>query len=79
LHEEPNGGFLGAKDGLEARATLPADRCHFDDIAVLIDRHHGDDAAVGEKYIFERAIGVQLAFPAFVACGTSINRPFLTS
>jgi hypothetical protein len=33
-------GLLGAKDSLEARTTLPADRCHLYNTAVLINRDH---------------------------------------
>jgi hypothetical protein len=44
-----DGGHLGAEDCLKARATLPADRGHLDDIAILIDRHNRDDTAIGKK------------------------------
>jgi hypothetical protein len=59
LDEQSDGGTLGAEDGLETRATLSADRCHFYDTAVFIDSDHRDDATIREKNIVERAIGVQ--------------------
>ena len=59
LDEKPDGGGLGTDDGLHTRATLPPDRCHLNDTAVRINRHHRDDTAVGEEYMVERTIGVQ--------------------
>ena len=47
-----------AEDGLHTCATLPTDRCHFNDTAVRINRHHRDDTAVGEEYMVERTISV---------------------
>jgi hypothetical protein len=44
---------------LHGRAALPSDRRHLDDAAVHIDGHHRDDATVREKYVLERAVGVQ--------------------
>jgi len=38
--------------------ALPSDRCHLDDAAVRINRHHRDDTAIGEEYMVERTIGV---------------------
>ena len=67
LDEKPDGGTRGAEDGLHRRATLPADRCHLDDAAVRINRHHRDDPAVGEEYMVERAVGVHQYLPAFAA------------
>jgi len=67
LNEKPDGGTLGAKDGLHGTATLPTDRCHFNDTAVRIDRHHRDDTAVGEEYIVERTISIHQDLPAFAA------------
>jgi hypothetical protein len=58
LDEKPGGGTLGAQGGLHAGATLPADRCHFDDGAIRIDRHHRDDTAIGKEYMVERTIRV---------------------
>ena len=58
LDEKPGGGTLGAQDGLHTGATLPADRCHFDDAAVRINRHHRDDTAIGKEYMVERTIRV---------------------
>ena len=43
------------------------DRCHLDDAAVRINRHHRDDTAVGEEYMVERTIGVHQDLPAFAA------------
>jgi hypothetical protein len=34
---------------LHAAAALPADRCHLNDTAVRINRHHRDDTAIGEE------------------------------
>jgi hypothetical protein len=64
LHQKPDGRLLGAEDGLHPRATLPADRCHLDDGAVRIDRHHRDNAAIGEVYVVERTVGVHEDLPA---------------
>src|ERR1051326_1581984 len=36
LDQKSDGGCLGTEDGLDSRATLPADRCHLDDAAVRI-------------------------------------------
>ena len=47
--------------------ALPSDRCHLDDTAVRINRHHRDDTAVGEEYMVERAIGVHQDLRAFAA------------
>jgi hypothetical protein len=44
---------------LETRATLSADRGHFDGTPVGIHRHHRDDTDVWKKNIIERAISVQ--------------------
>jgi hypothetical protein len=63
LNEKPDGGALGTEDGLHAGATLPSDRCHLDDTAVRIDRHHRDDPAMGEVDMVERAIGVHQDLP----------------
>jgi hypothetical protein len=52
---------------LHSGATLPADRCHFHDAAVLIDGDDRDDTTVGEEYVIERAIGVQEDLLAFAA------------
>src|SRR5580693_1414358 len=67
LNEKPDGGTLGTKDGLHRSATLPTDRCHFNDTAVRIDRHHRDDTAVGEEYMVERTIRIHQDLPAFAA------------
>ena len=64
LDEKPDGGTLGTEDSLHTRATLPANRCHLNDIAVRIDRHHRDNTAIGEKYMVERAISVHQDLPA---------------
>jgi hypothetical protein len=44
---------------LKARAALPANRCHLNEVAVFINRHDRDHTAIGKKYVVERAIGVQ--------------------
>jgi hypothetical protein len=59
LDEKSDGGLFGAENGLEARATLPAYRCHLDNAAIPINCYYRDDAAIGEENIFERAISVQ--------------------
>jgi hypothetical protein len=43
---------------LESSATLSANRCHFDDTAVRINRHDRYDTTIWKKNIIERAIGV---------------------
>ena len=58
LDQEPGRRHFGAQDGLHARATLPANRCHLDGAAVRIDRQDRDDAAIGEEDMIERTIGV---------------------
>jgi len=67
LDEKPDGGILGTQDGLHGRATLPADRCHFNDAAVRIHRHCRDDTDVGEEYMVERTIGVHQDLLALAA------------
>ena len=67
LNEEPDGGTLGTKDGLHRSATLPTDRCHFNDTAVGIHSHHRDDTVVGEEYMVERTISIHQDLPAFAA------------
>ena len=64
LDQKPDGRLLGAEDGLHPSATLPPDRCHLDDAAVRIDRHHRDDTAIGEVYMVERTVGVREDLPA---------------
>ena len=49
------------------RATLPTDRCHLNDAAVRINRHHRDDTAIGEEYMVERTISVHEDLPALAA------------
>jgi hypothetical protein len=69
LDEIAGGGTLGTEGSLHSRTTLPTDRCHLDDAAICINRHHRDDTAVGEKYMVERTISVHqdlLAFAAYV-------------
>ena len=58
---------LGAEDGLHTGAALPSDRCHLDDAAVSINRHHRDHTAIGEKYMVERTIGVHQDLRALAA------------
>jgi hypothetical protein len=58
LDKKPDGGTLGTEDGLHTRTTLPSDRCHLNDAAVLINRYDGDDTAIREEYVVERTIGV---------------------
>src|ERR1700736_5137748 len=52
---------------VHARATLPTDRCHLNDTAVRINRHHRDDTAVGEEYMVERTISIHQDLFAFAA------------
>jgi hypothetical protein len=59
LDQQSHRGLLLPEEGLESSATLPANRCHFDDTAVRINRHDRYDATIGKKNIIERAIGVQ--------------------
>src|ERR1700719_3109438 len=49
LDEKPGGGTFGTEDGFHIRETLPTDRCHLNDTAVRINRHHRDDTAIGEE------------------------------
>src|ERR1035438_7941401 len=58
LDEKPDGGALGAEDGLHTGATLPTDRCHLNDTAVRIDRHRRDRTAIGEEDMVERTVSV---------------------
>jgi hypothetical protein len=58
LDVEASGRTLGAEDRLHPGASLPADRCHLDGSAVGIDRHDRYHAAVREKYVVERTIGI---------------------
>jgi len=58
LDKQSHGGLLLSEEGLEASATLPANRCHFDDTAIRINRHDRYDATIWKKNIIERAIGV---------------------
>src|SRR5450631_3875556 len=67
LDEKPDGGSLSTEDGLHTRATLPTDRCHLNNAAVRINRHHRDDTAVGEEYIVERTISVHKDLLALAA------------
>ena len=60
-------GTLGTEDGLHAAATLPSDRCHLNDAAVRINRHHRDDTAIGEEDMVERTIGVHEDLRALAA------------
>ena len=67
LDEKPDGGSLGAEEGLHTRAALPADRCHLNDAAVRINRHRRDDTAIGEEDMVERTIGVHQNLLALAA------------
>jgi hypothetical protein len=67
LDKKPDVGTLGTEDGLHTRATLPADRCHLNDTAVRINRHHRDDTAVGEEYMVERTVSVHYDLIALAA------------
>src|ERR1019366_6835966 len=40
LDEKPGGGTLGTEDGYHTRETLPPGRCHLNDTAVRLNRHH---------------------------------------
>jgi hypothetical protein len=59
LDQKPDGGCLGAEEGLHTRATFPTDSCHFNDAAIRINRDHRNDAAIGEEDVVERTVGVQ--------------------
>jgi esterase/lipase superfamily enzyme len=52
---------------LHTAATLPTDRCHLNDAAVRINRHHRYDTAIREEYVVERTISVQQNLLAFAA------------
>jgi len=67
LDEKLHRGALGTQDGLNAAAALPSDRCHLDDAAVRINRHHRDDTAIGEEHMVERTIGVHQDLRALAA------------
>ena len=71
--KKPDGGSLGTEDGLHSRATLPTDRCHLNDTAVGINRHHRDDTAVGEEYMVERTIRVHQDLLALAANGFKLR------
>ncbi len=58
---------LGAEEGLHTGAALPSDRCHLNDAAVRINRHHRDDSAIGEEDMVERTIGVHQDLRALAA------------
>ena len=63
------GGTLGTEDRLHGRTTLPTDRCHLNDAAICVTRHHRDDTGIGEEDMIERTISVHrdlLAFAAYV-------------
>jgi hypothetical protein len=64
LDKKLDGALFGAEDGLHPCAALPADRCHLDDAAVRINRHHRDDTDIGEVYMVERTISVHQDLPA---------------
>jgi hypothetical protein len=64
LDQKPEGGLLGAEHRFHTRATLPTDRCHLDDAAVLINCYYRDDTAIGEIYMVERTVGVHQHLPA---------------
>jgi hypothetical protein len=67
LDQKPDRGSLGAEEGLHPGATLPTNRCHLNDAAVRINRHHRDDTAIGEEDMVERTIGVHENLPALAA------------
>jgi hypothetical protein len=67
LDQKPDGGTPGTKDGLHTAATLTADRCHFYDTAVRINRNYRNDPAIGEEDILERTVSVQENLRALAA------------
>jgi hypothetical protein len=67
LYQKPDGGNLGAEEGLRPAATFPADRRHLNGITVGVNRYHRDDTAVGEEDIVERTIRLQENLVAFAA------------
>ena len=50
--------MLGTEDSLHIGEALPSDRCHLDNSAVRINRHHRDDSAVREEDVVECTVGV---------------------
>ena len=64
------GRTLGTEDSLHSRTTIPTDRCHLNNAAICVNRHHHrDDTAIGEEGMIERTISVHqdlLAFAAYV-------------
>jgi hypothetical protein len=64
LDQKPDGGALRTEDSLHTAATLPTYRCHLNDAAVRINRHYGNDTAIGEEYMVERTISVHEDLPA---------------
>jgi esterase/lipase superfamily enzyme len=49
---------------LHTAATLPTDRCHLNDAAVRINRHHRYDTTIREEYVVERTVSVHQDLPA---------------
>jgi hypothetical protein len=43
---------------LHTAATLSADRCHFNDVTVRVDRDDGNDAAIRKEYVINASISV---------------------
>jgi hypothetical protein len=58
LDKQSHRGLFLPEEGLESCATLSANRRHFDNTAVRINRHDRYDATIWKKNIIERAIGV---------------------
>jgi hypothetical protein len=67
LDEKLDRGAPGPEDGLHIGETLPSDRCHLNNAAVRINRHHRDHAAIGEEHMVERAIRVHQDLRALAA------------
>jgi hypothetical protein len=63
LYQKPGGRLSGTEKGLHWCATLAAHRCHLDDVAIGINRHDRDYAAVGEEDMIERSVYVQQYLP----------------
>jgi hypothetical protein len=58
LNQQLDRGTLCAEVGLHARAALPSDRCHLNEMAVRVNRNYPNDPAVGEEDIIERTVGI---------------------
>jgi len=67
LYQKPRGRLSGTKKGLYWCATLAAHRRHLDDVAIGVNCHDGNDAAVGEEDMIDRGVYVQQYLILFAA------------